>query len=83
MDHHHRGCRQPVRQRQKPPETLRAPTLLLHAPAYGLVRNEQLAAYADRVEAVELPGMHVVMWDAFDEVADAVERFLENSRPER
>jgi len=44
---------------------------------------EQLAAYADRVEAVELPGMHVVMWDAFDEVADAVERFLENSRPER
>ena len=66
-----------------PPETLHAPTLLLHAPAYGLVRDEQLAAYADRVEAVELPGMHVVMWDAFDEVADAVERFLEDSRPER
>jgi len=59
-----------------PPETLRAPTLLLHAPAYGLVRDEQLAAYADRVEAVALPGMHVVMWDAFDEVAGAVERFL-------
>jgi lipase len=59
-----------------PPETLRAPTLLLHAPAYGLVREEQLAAYAGRVETVEVPGMHVVMWDAFDEVADAVERFL-------
>ena len=59
-----------------PPETLRAPTLLLHAPAYGLVRDEQLAAYADRVETVALPGMHVVMWDAFDEVAGAVERFL-------
>jgi lipase len=59
-----------------PPETLRAPTLLLHAPAYGLVRDEQLAAYAGRVETVEVPGMHVVMWDAFDEVADAVERFL-------
>jgi lipase len=66
-----------------PPETLRAPTLLLHAPAYGLVREEQLAAYAGRVEAVEIPGMHVVMWDAFDEVAGAVERFLENSRAER
>jgi lipase len=66
-----------------PPETLRAPTLLLHAPAYGLVREEQLAAYAGRVETVEVPGMHVVMWDAFDEVADAVERFLENSGAER
>jgi lipase len=59
-----------------PPETLRAPTLLIHAPAYSIVREEQLAAYADRVEAVEVPGEHVVMWDAFDEVADAVERFL-------
>jgi lipase len=59
-----------------PPETLHVPTLLLHAPAYGLVRDEQLAAYADRVEPVEVPGMHMVMWDAFDEVAGAVERFL-------
>jgi hypothetical protein len=23
-----------------------------------------------------VPGKHMVMWDAFDEVADAVERFL-------
>src|SRR2546421_3639305 len=60
-----------------PPETLRAPTLLLHAPAYGLVREEQLAAYDGRVEAAALPGMHMVMWDAFDDVADAVERFLD------
>ena len=59
-----------------PPETLRAPTLLVHAPAYGLVREEQLAAYADRVETLAVPGMHMVMWDAFDEIADAVERFL-------
>ena len=64
-------------------ETLRAPTLLIHAPAYGLVREEQLSAYADRVETVAVPGMHVVMWDAFDEVANAVERFLENPRTER
>ena len=39
-----------------PPETLRAPTLLIHAPAYGLVRDEQLAAYADRVETLAVPG---------------------------
>ena len=67
-----------------PPETLRAPTLLIHAPAYGLVREEQLAAYAGRVETLAVPGMHMVMWDAFDEVASAVERFLsEDARAER
>jgi lipase len=59
-----------------PPEQLRAPTLLLHAPSYGLVRDEHLATYEGRAEIAALPGMHIVMWDAFDEVADAVERFL-------
>ena len=59
-----------------PPETLRAPTLLVYAPAYGLVRDEHLEAYAGRVETLAVPGMHMVMWDAFDAVADAVERFL-------
>ena len=59
-----------------PPETLQAPTLLVHAPAHGLVREEQLAAYADRVEVLAVPGMHMVIWDAFDETATAVERFL-------
>jgi lipase len=61
-----------------PPETLTIPTLLIHAPAYGLVRDEQLEEYASRVQAVAVPGMHMVMWDSFDEVADAVERFLED-----
>ncbi len=59
-----------------PPETLRVPTLLIHAPAYGLVRDEQLDVYAGRVEVHPVPGMHMVIWDAFDDVADAVERFL-------
>ncbi len=59
-----------------PPDTLQAPALLIHAPAYGLVREDQLRAYAAHSEAVAVPGMHMVMWDAFDEVADAVERFL-------
>jgi len=61
-----------------PPETLTIPTLLIHAPSYGLVRDEQLETYAPYVETVAVPGMHMVMWDAFDEVADAVERFLED-----
>jgi lipase len=59
-----------------PPETLRAPTLIIHAPAYGLVRPEQLAAYADRVEVLAVPGMHMVMWDAFDEIVGVVPEFL-------
>lgn len=64
------------------PESVTVPTLLVHAPAYGLVREEQLAAYAGRVETVPVPGMHMVMWDAFDEVADAVKRFLEDAGAE-
>jgi lipase len=59
-----------------PPETLRAPALLLYAPAYGLVRDEHLAAYADRAETVPVDGMHMVIWDAYDDVAAAVSRFL-------
>ncbi len=58
-----------------PPETLTAPTLLLHAPDYGLVHESQLQAYAD-AELLAVTGMHMVMWSEFDAVADAVERFL-------
>lgn len=58
-----------------PPQTLQAPALLLYAPAYGLVRDEQLAAYA-HCEQLAVPGMHMVIWDAFAEVANAVEGFL-------
>src|SRR2546430_6070643 len=32
-----------------PPGPLRAPALLVHAPSYGLLREEQLAAYPGRV----------------------------------
>jgi lipase len=58
-----------------PPPPPRVPTLLLHAPAYGLVRDEHVAQYA---HVVTVPGMHMVMWSAFDKVADAVERFLQS-----
>ena len=56
-----------------PPPPPLAPTLLLHAPAYGLVRDEHVSQYEN---VVEVPGMHMVMWSVFDEVADAVERFF-------
>jgi lipase len=67
-----------------PPETLRAPTLLVHAQQFGLVRDDQLDAYrvalGERLDVVAVPGGHVVIWDAYEETADAVTRFLENPR---
>ena len=63
-----------------PPPPPAAETLLIHAPSYGLVRDEQLALYPN---AVAVPGMHMVMWEAFDAVADEVERFLQDPRAER
>ena len=59
-----------------PPETLGAPTLLVHAEQFGLVRGDQLRAYRDRVEPVAVPGGHMVIWDAYEETADAVTSFL-------
>jgi lipase len=62
------------------PSTLAAETLLLYAPAYGLVRADQIAEYraalGDRLRVVAVPGMHMVQWDAFDEVGAAVEDLL-------
>jgi hypothetical protein len=43
------------------------------------VREEHLAAYPD-AEILAVPGGHVVYWDAWEQTADAVERFLEDSR---
>src|SRR5918912_1266606 len=63
-----------------PPETLRVRTLLVHAEEFGLVRDEQPEAYSAPLgallTAVAVPGGHVVLWDAYEETADAVERFL-------
>lgn len=67
-----------------PPETLRVPTLLVHAGEFGLVRDEQIQAYStvlgDLIEIVHVPGGHYVYWDAYEETADALERFLPGSR---
>lgn len=60
-----------------PPETLTVPAMLLYAPAFGLVTPAQRAAYEPYVEeVVEVPGLHAVLWSAFEETASAVERYL-------
>jgi lipase len=67
------------------PETLHAPTLLLHSNEFGLVREDQIEAYraalGNLLEHTEVPGGHIVYWDAFEATADAVARFLEDSGP--
>ena len=57
----------------EPPPPPTVPTLLLYAPDYGLVREEHVAQYE---HVVTVPGMHMVMWAAFDATASAVEDFL-------
>lgn len=69
-------CREPP-----PPSVLaRIPAQLVHAEQFGLVREEQLeeytAALGDSLEIVAVPGGHIVYWDAYEETADAVEKFL-------
>ena len=63
-----------------PPSALRVPALLVHAERFGLVREEQLDEYAsvlgEQLELVGVPGGHIVYWDAFDETAAAIEKFL-------
>jgi lipase len=67
-----------------PPETVHVPALLVHAGQFGLVREEQIDTYeralGESLQVVEVPGGHIVYWDAFAETADAVERFLEDPR---
>ena len=64
-----------------PPFTaVSAPTLLVlgrdsYLP-YDHLLDAHRAAAGDRLEAVTVNGVHTVLWDAFDETAAAVERFL-------
>jgi pimeloyl-ACP methyl ester carboxylesterase len=56
------------------------PSLLVHASHFGLVREEQLEDYervlGDGLEIVGVEGGHIVYWDAYEETAEAVEKFL-------
>jgi lipase len=56
------------------------PSLLVHGSHFGLVREEQLEEYGrvlgDGLEIVGVEGGHIVYWDAYEETAEAVEKFL-------
>jgi lipase len=63
-----------------PPSVLQVPTLLVHASRFGLVLPDQLEQYqselGDRLDAVAVPGGHIVYWDAYEQTADALAKFL-------
>jgi len=74
-------CREPP-----PPVVLGGvPALLVHASQFGLVREEQLNDYVSALgqglEVVAVPGGHIVYWDAYEETANAVEKFLIRHSP--
>ena len=74
-------CREPP----SPAVLAGVPALLVHASQFGLVREEQLeeyeAALGDGIEVVAVLGGHIVYWDAYDETAEAVEKFLIRHSP--
>ena len=47
------------------------------------MREDQIDAYrvalGDLIEVIEVPGGHMVYWDAYEETADAIERFLQDA----
>jgi len=67
--------------RRPPPyERVRCPTLVVLGRDESAVGPNRLRVFqegmGDRLDTVFVPGGHAVLWDAFDETADAVERFL-------
>jgi lipase len=67
--------------REPPPfELVRLPTLLVLGETsyipYDHLLDAHTAALGDELEVVRVPGGHTVLWDAADETAAAVERFL-------
>jgi lipase len=68
----------------RPPgwELLQVPTLLVVGAETDVVPPvvvDALRSELGELEVVTVPGRHVVLWDAYDETADAVQRFLEDS----
>lgn len=63
-----------------PWERARRPTLLVAGETSKLVSVGEVEVYrralGELLEMVVVPGGHSVLWDAFDETADAIERFL-------
>lgn len=69
---------------QAPPEweLLRVPTLLVYGAESdvvpGVIVNVLEAELGDLLETAPVPGAHNVLWDAYQETADAVSAFLAN-----
>ncbi len=63
-----------------PAEWLRVPTLIVRGEQSEIVPEQLVDWYRDGIgellEVATVRGGHVVLWDAFDETADAVEAFL-------
>jgi lipase len=67
----------------KPPppfESLRLPTLLIRGAQTDVVPEIYVDLYSEGIgellKVVTVPGGHTVLWDAFDETAEAVDAFL-------
>jgi lipase len=64
-----------------PYEALRVPTLLVVGAQSKIVSAGEAELYrtalGDLLQIVVVPGGHTVLWDAFEETATAIERFLE------
>jgi hypothetical protein len=43
---------------------------------YDALLDDHAAALGDLLEVVRIPAGHTVLWDAFADTADAIERFL-------
>jgi lipase len=72
----------------KPPpafDQIRCPTLLVRGEETDVVPEVLVDAcregWGGPLEVLTVPGGHIPLWDAFDETADAIERFLEDGRP--
>jgi lipase len=69
---------------KRPPlERVTAPALVVRGAESEVLPPELVATtrelYAGELEVVDVPGGHVVMWDALEETGAAVERFLNES----
>lgn len=70
---------------QRPPawDLLQVPTLLVVGADTDVVPPivvDALRSELEDLEVVTVPGRHVVLWDAYEETADAIDHFLENAR---
>jgi pimeloyl-ACP methyl ester carboxylesterase len=67
---------------QTPPDfaTLDVPTLIVRGELSNVTPDPLVEVYRDGIgellQVVNVPGYHSPFWDAFEETADAIERFL-------